>query len=88
MSVQVYRKLAESSLGWKVYAIGEMNGHTTILLEFHAPLGYLSPGMIGFEARGSLSRYRRNAKTAPGEYLVRHFLEIQQALGNGELGDG
>ena len=85
IGLQVYRKLAKSSLGGKVYPFGELIGHATISREFHAPPGYLSPDMIGFEARGSLSSRLRNAKTVPDKYLVRHFLGIQQALGNDEL---
>ena len=65
-----------------------MIGRATILRKCHAPLGYLSPGMIGFEARGSLSTHLPNAKTAPDRYLVRHFPGIQRALGSHELGDG
>ena len=79
------RKLVGSSLGGEVYAFSEMADHMALIREFYAPSVGLSPGVAGLEDCESLFNHLRTKKMATGKYLGRHFLSIQQPLGDKEL---
>ena len=55
--------------------------------DFYAPLEGLGPGMAGAEDCENLSTRLKTKKMIAGKYLARHFLSIQQFLGQGELDD-
>ena len=68
-----------------MYAFSEMIDHMALLREFYAPFSRISPGMVGMEDCESLFAHLKNRKMITEKYLVRHFLSIQQFVGNGEL---
>ena len=64
-----------------------MVDHMALSREFYTPSVGLSPGMAGLEDCESLFNHLRTKKMITEKYLVRHFLGIQQSLGNNELGN-
>ena len=79
--------MVKSSLGGEVYALSEMVDHTMSLKDCYGPLVGLGPGMVGLEACESPFTYLKTKKMVAEKYFVQHFLGIQQAPKEGELGN-
>ena len=79
------RKLVKGSLGGEAYAFSEMIDHMALLKKFYVPFSHISPGSVGMEYCESLFTHLKNRKMVTEKYLVRHFVSIQQLLGDGEL---
>ena len=82
---ELSRKLVGSSLGGDVYAFTEMLGQMSMLREFYGNFAGSKPGMIGLEDCESLFTHLKKSKSITEKFLVRHFLSIQQSLGEKEL---
>ena len=65
-----------------MYALSDIMDHMALLRECHTPFADMSPGVYGL---GDCHLKTKRAGT--GEYSVRRFLGMEQALGSGELGD-
>ena len=61
--------------------------HTSLLRDAYAPSESLSRNMVGFEDCESLFTNPKTQKMIAEKCLARHFLNIRQALGQGELGN-
>ena len=57
----------------------------TLLREFYAPRGDVSPGLIGLQVRERLCTHYQNTKAIAEENAARTFLGIQQSSGNDKL---
>lgn len=81
------REIAKSILGGEVFAFSEMLGQMSVLREFFGHFLDFFPGMAGLEDFESLFARRRNKEVAAEEFLARHFLALQQAIGLQERGN-
>ena len=75
----------KSSMGGGVYALSEMVGHMLPLKGAYGPFEGMGPGVGGLEDSESLLTHLKKKKITTKKYLARHFLNIQQAFGGGDL---
>ena len=75
----------KSSLGGEVYALSGMVDHMLMLRDFFRPFGDMNPGLGGLGDCGSLFTHLATKTMIAEEYLVRHFLSIQQSSEEGDL---
>ena len=75
----------KSSMGGGVYALSEMVGQMLSLKGVYGPFESMDPGVGGLEDSESLLTHLKKKKITTKKYLARHFLSIQQALGEGDL---
>ena len=70
-----------------VYALSETVDHMLSLQDFFGPFQGMNPGVSRVEDCESLFTHLKTKKAAAERYLVQNFPSIQQALGDGELGN-
>ena len=78
------REKVKSSIGIEVYALSEMVDHMPLSKDFCGPFWGMGPGLGALEDCGSLFSHFKTKKMIAEKFLVRHFLSIQRALGNGD----
>ena len=77
-------KLDISSLGGGVFALAAMVDHMSFRRDFLGTFEGLNPRMAGLEDGESLFTHLKTKTMRAEQYSARHFLSIQQALGEGE----